>query len=134
MVGIVLVCHCHLASEIETVITSIVGRVDGLRTVCFEQGEPNEESMQKVAAAIREVDGGDGVLILTDMFGGTPSNLSLSFLEEKKVEVITGVNIPMLIRLITVRHNNDQLQQLAEDLKNYGQNNICIASELLKQK
>ena len=80
------------------------------------------------------MDKGDGALVLTDMFGGTPSNLSLSFLEEGKVEVLTGVNLPMLIRLITLRDNGGKLLELAKDLKSYGRKNICIASEILKKQ
>jgi PTS system mannose-specific IIA component len=132
MIGIVLVGHCHLAEELHTVIKSIVGTVENVCSVNFVPDEPPEESIKKVAGAIRKVDKGDGVLMLTDMFGGTPSNLSLSFLEEGRVEVLTGVNLPMLIRLITLRANGKKLSDMAQELKLYGQKNICIASEILK--
>lgn len=134
MVGIVLVGHCELADEFHNVVKSIVGEVDNLSSVILETDEPSEVSMKKISAAIREVNDGDGVLVLTDMFGGTPSNLSLSFLEEGQVEVLTGTNLPMLIRLITIRRKGNKLSALAKELKSYGKKNIFIASELLKKQ
>lgn len=134
MIGIVLVGHCHLAEELHTIVKSIIGDVENICAVNFEPYEPPEDSIKKVAGAIHKVNKGDGVLILTDMFGGTPSNLSLSFLEEGKVEVVTGVNLPMLIRLITLRANGKRLLDMARELKLYGQKNICIASEILKSQ
>ncbi len=134
MIGIVLVGHCRLADELYRIVKNIVGDIDNIRPVNFEPDESPDDSMKKVAAAIQQVNKGKGVLVLTDMFGGTPSNLSLSFLEEGKVEVLTGVNLPMLIRLITLRSNGRELSDLARELKAYGQKNICIASELLQQQ
>lgn len=133
MIGIVLVGHCQLAQELHAIVKNIVGDVENMRAVNVAPQDPPEESIKKVAAAIKAVDGGDGVLVLTDMFGGTPSNLSLSFLAEGKVEVLTGVNLPMLIRLISMRRNGACLAALAQELKIYGQKNICIASELLQK-
>lgn len=134
MIGIVLVGHCRFADELYRILQNIVGTIDAICPVNFEPEESPDDSMKKVAAAIQKVNTGSGVLVLTDMFGGTPSNLSLSFLEEGKVEVITGVNLPMLIRLITLQDSAKQLSELAADLKAYGQRNICIASELLQQQ
>ena len=134
MIGIVLVGHCRLAEELYRILSNIVGAVDNVIPVNFEPDESPDESMKKVAAAIQKVNAGEGVLVLTDMFGGTPSNLSLSFLEEGKVEVLTGVNLPMLIRLITMNRNSRNLAELAAELKAYGQKNICIASELLRKQ
>lgn len=134
MVGIVIVCHCQLAEELCAIVKLIVGEVPGIRPVSFDPGESPESSHAKVAAAVAGVDTGAGVLIMTDMFGGTPSNVSLSLLAEDTVEVLTGVNLPMLIRLITIRSGDRTLRELARDLKDYGQRNICIASELLQRK
>lgn len=134
MVGIVLVGHCNLAEELYNVVKTIVGEVENICPVYVDLNEPPEDSIKKVAKAIQKVDKGDGALVLTDMFGGTPSNLSLSFLEEGKVEVLTGVNLPMLIRLITLRDKGRELSELARDLKSYGRKNICIASEILKKQ
>jgi mannose PTS system EIIA component len=134
MVGVVLVGHCRLAEELYAIIKMIVGPVEGICPVSFDEGESPEQSIKKVSAAIHQVKTADGVLVLTDMFGGTPSNLSLSFLEEDNVEVLTGVNLPMLVRLITLRKGAKPLAELTQDLKLYGQKNICIASEILKKQ
>jgi PTS system mannose-specific IIA component len=134
MIGTVLVGHCRFADELYRILKNIVGDMDSICPVNFEPDESPDDSMKKLAAAIQKVSKGAGVLILTDMFGGTPSNLSLSFLEEGKVEVVTGVNLPMLIRLITLQNDSQQLAELAAELKSYGQKNICIASELLRQQ
>ncbi|MFC1591717.1 PTS sugar transporter subunit IIA [Thermodesulfobacteriota bacterium] len=134
MVGIVLVGHCNLAVEFHKVVKSIVGEVENIQSVYLDVQETPDASMKKVAGAIQEADAGAGVLVITDMFGGTPSNLSLSFLEEGKVEVLTGVNLPMLIRLITLRKKSKNLAELARDLKAYGKRNICIASEILQKQ
>lgn len=133
MVGIVLIGHSRLAEEFMAVLKSIVGNVEHICSVSFEPQETPDASMKKVARAIQQVGKGDGVLILTDMFGGTPSNLSLSFLEDGKVEVVTGLNLPMLIRLITLRENGSNLIELARDLTSYGRRNIYVASEILKK-
>jgi len=90
-----------------------------------------EEARQRIAEAIRSVDNGDGVLILTDLFGGTPSNLSISFLEDKKVEVVTGVNLPMMMKLPSVCRDQD-IDDTAKLLQSYARENISIAGELLK--
>lgn len=134
MVGVVLVAHCNLADELITVLESIVGKLAQMQPVAFDTGFRPETAHKKIAAAVKKVNTGDGVLILTDMFGGTPSNISLSFLEDNTVEVLTGMNLPMLIRLITLRENEQSLAQLAADLQAYGKRNICIASELLKRQ
>ncbi len=134
MIGIVIVGHCRFADELYLILKNIVGEIDFICPVNFEPEESPDDSIKKVAAAILKVDTGSGVLVLTDMFGGTPSNLSLSFLEYGKVEVLTGVNLPMLIRLITLQNTSNQLSELASELKAYGQKNICIASELLQQQ
>lgn len=134
MVGIVLVGHCNLAEEFYKIVKLIVGDVENICPVYFDVNELPDDSIKKLSRAIRKVNKGDGVLVLTDMFGGTPSNLSLSFLEQGEVEVLTGVNLPILIRLITLRENGRTLLELAGELKSYGQKNICIASELLKQQ
>ncbi len=132
MIGVVIVGHCNLAEELLTVVKLIAGEVENFTAVSFDLQKPPDDSLKKVSDAVKKVDDGDGVLILTDMFGGTPSNLSLSFLETGRVEVLTGVNLPILIRLITLRENGQKFKALAKDLKSYGRKNICIASEILK--
>ncbi len=110
----------------------IVGKLEQFQAVSIDPTEGVEEITEKISEAIRRVDRGKGILILTDMFGGTPSNISLSFLEEWKIEVITGVNLPMLLKLSTYEGEKD-LVGLAEFIKTYGQKNINLASEILKK-
>jgi PTS system mannose-specific IIA component len=132
MVGIVIVTHLSLGEELLAVVKLIVGKLKQFEAVSINPTEEVEEIREKISAAIRKVDRGKGVLILTDMFGGTPSNISLSFLEEWKIEVITGVNLPMLLKLSTYEEEKD-LAGLAEFIKTYGQKNINLASEILKK-
>ena len=134
MVGVVLVAHCKLAPELVTVLESIVGKIEQVQAIAFEPGFNPEAVHKKISIAVKKANSGDGVLIITDMFGGTPSNISLSFLDENAVEVLTGMNLPMLIRLITLREKKLSLAELATELQSYGKRNICIASELLKRQ
>jgi len=135
MVGIIIICHCNLSTELLNVVKLIVGDVKNMSAVSVDPQESPEDSFKRISKAIKAVDSGDGVLMLTDMFGGTPSNLSLPFLDDAHIEVLTGVNLPMLVRLITLREGKKRnLLELAKDLKEYGRRNICIASEILKNK
>jgi mannose PTS system EIIA component len=134
MVGVVVVTHCHLAEELIAAAELVVGeQLKQFKPVSIDPKEGSEEIREKIIAAIRKVDGGQGVLILTDMYGGTPSNISLSFLEERKIEVITGVNLPMLLKLATYSNEMD-LDKLAVFITDYGQRNINLASEVLKKR
>jgi PTS system mannose-specific IIA component len=99
-------------------------------SVGIEPKQSVEEMRHAISAALQAADEGDGVLVLTDMFGGTPSNIALSFLEERRVEVVTGMNLPMLIKLATMTEEKP-LEELAAFVKEYGQRNISVASELL---
>ena len=134
MVGIVLIAHCHLADEFFEIMKMIAGEIDNFCPVHFGPEDSPEDSLKKIADAIKKVDRGGGVLLLTDMFGGTPSNLSLSFLEEGKVEVLTGVNLPMLIKAVHIKDKKMELSELANALKTCGQKNISLASEILKKQ
>ena len=134
MVGVVVVTHCRLAEELVAAAELVVGeQLKQFQSVSVDPKEGSEDIREKIIAAIRKVDGGQGILILTDMYGGTPSNISLSFLEERKIEVITGVNLPMLLKLATYSNEMD-LEQLAMFITDYGQRNINLASEVLKKK
>ncbi len=134
MVGVVVVTHCRLAEEMICAARLVVGEeLRQFQSVSIDPKEGSEEIREKIIAAIRKVDIGQGILILTDMYGGTPSNISLSFLEEKKIEVITGVNLPMLLKLATYQNNMD-LEALAAFITDYGQRNINLASEVLKKR
>ena len=134
MIGVVVVTHCHLSEELIAAARLVVGEeLKQFEAVSIAPSEGSEEIRKKIVTAIRRVDGGQGVLILTDMYGGTPSNISLSFLEEKKIEVITGVNLPMLLKLATYETDMD-LETLAAFITDYGQRNINLASEVLKKR
>ena len=134
MVGVVVVTHCHLAEELIAAAQLVVGEeLKQFQPVPIDPKETSDQIREKIIAAIRKVDGGQGVLILTDMYGGTPSNISLSFLEEKRIEVITGVNLPMLLKLAT--YTDDMaLEALATFITDYGQRNINLASDVLKKR
>jgi PTS system mannose-specific IIA component len=133
MVGVVVVTHCHLGKELISAAELVIGEeLKHFQSVSIDPKEESEEIREKIIAAIRKVDTGQGILILTDMYGGTPSNISLSFLEEKKIEVITGVNLPMLLKLATYSNGMD-LEALAVFITDYGQRNINLASEVLKK-
>ncbi len=134
MIGVVVVTHCHLAEELICAAQLVVGEdLKQFQAVSVEPKDGSDAIREKILTAIRKVDGGQGILILTDMYGGTPSNISLSFLEEKRVEVITGVNLPMLLKLATYQDPLN-LGELAVFITDYGQRNINLASEVLKKK
>lgn len=133
MVGIVLVAHCNLAEEFLQVLQLIGGEVHNFCPVRFNPDDSPEDSLKKISDAVKKTERGSGVIILTDMFGGTPSNLSLTLLEEGKVEVVTGVNLPMLIKLTQNREKQIKLADLAQEIKSCGQKNISVASDILKK-
>jgi PTS system mannose-specific IIA component len=134
MIGVVVVTHCHLAEELICAAELVVGEaLKQFQAVSVGPKDGSDTIRDKIVAAIRKVEGGQGVLILTDMYGGTPSNISLSFLEEKKIEVITGVNLPMLLKLATYQ-SDLSLGELAAFITDYGQRNINLASDVLKKR
>ena len=129
LIGIVAVSHCKLAEEMVSVAELIVGSLPACKAICFQPHQPVDEMVKQLRECIKEVDGGKGVLILTDLFGGTPANISLSFLGPK-VEVVCGMNLPMLIKLAACRKNST-LSEAALMVKEYGQRHISLASEVL---
>jgi len=130
MIGVVIVTHSALADEFLMATQQIVGAVEGIEPISIDPSDPLEEVEARIKKGIKKVDMGKGVLILTDMFGGTPSNISLSFQAKGKVEIVTGINLPMLIKLSTLREEKT-LDELASFIKSYGQKNIHLASEIL---
>jgi PTS system mannose-specific IIA component len=129
-VGVVVVSHYRLGEEFLQALRLIVPEGPRFYAVGIEPKQSVDEMRQSIAGALQEADQGEGVLVLTDMFGGTPSNIALSFLEERRVEVVTGMNLPMLIKLATLAEEKP-LEELAGFVKEYGQRNISVASELL---
>ncbi len=133
MVGMLVVTHRRLAEELIDTAELIVGKIDNCVGLSLDPDLPVDELRQQITNAMNEVDDGDGVIVLTDMFGGTPSNLSLSFLNYKGVEVITGVNLPMLLKLAHSREG-EKVDELARVVKDYGRRSISLASEILKEE
>jgi PTS system mannose-specific IIA component len=132
MVGIVLVAHLGLAEEALRVLELIVGKCERAKGVSILPDEDVSSIKRKIEEAIKAVDTGDGVLIMTDMFGGTPSNIGLSYLEEGRREVICGFNLPMLIKLATMEEKKE-LKEVAKFIKEYGKRNIYLATEVLSE-
>ena len=133
MIGILIVTHGELATELLRTAQEIVGKLPRVEAVSIHAAEHIEKARKKIEALLQRVNDGNGVLILTDLFGGTPSNLVLSYLEAGRVEVVTGVNLPMLMKLPSLREERD-LRTLAEKLARYGQRNILVASEFLAKQ
>jgi len=135
MIGLVLVTHGRLSEELIAAVKFVVGdrlplKMEG---ISLSPAEGFENFTQRIRSAIEKIDEGDGVLLLTDMFGGTPSNVSLTFLEEKKVEVLSGVNLPMLLKLATLS-SKVTLEEAVKIAESAGKENIIIASELLRRR
>lgn len=133
MTGLIIATHGSLAEALLQACASIIGPPAGARSLAIGREDAVEEVRSRLAAAIDEVDcDKDGVLIMTDMFGGTPANLSLAFLNPGRVEVLTGVNLPMVLKFFNLPEGLS-LGERAALLKAYGQQGITLASEFLKQ-
>lgn len=131
MVGVVVVTHGQLATELLNAAEMIVGDLPQFAAVSIGWHQDTQDAREEIAEAIGRVQQGQGVLILTDMFGGTPSNLAMTFLEQDNVEVITGVNLPMLIKLSGLQENI-QLLAIAREMREQGRNAIWVATDLLR--
>lgn len=132
MLGIVIVTHSQLGEALIDAAESILGsRPECVISVSIDLKENAEKLRKKITHGIKEVNRNKGVLILTDMFGGTPSNLSYSLLEEGRVEVLSGVNLPILIKAVNIRQKMN-LSEIAETIEEYGKKSISLASEILK--
>ena len=130
MIGIVLVTHGRLAEEFVAALEHVVGPQEAIRTVCIGPDDDMEARRREILDAVGQVDQGDGVILLTDMFGGTPSNLAISMLDHGKVEVVAGMNLPMLIKLTSVRTTSN-LPTAVEQAQESGRKYINVASKLL---
>lgn len=133
MIGMVLVTHGHLATEFRAALEHVVGPQKQVATVSIGPDDDMEQRRRDILAAVKSVDGGDGVVLLTDMFGGTPSNLAISIMDKANVEVIAGVNLPMLVKLASVRQT-ESLEEAAQSAQEAGRKYINIASRLLTQE
>ena len=132
MIGVVVVTHGQLATELVNAAETIVGDLPQFTAVSIGWHDDTQDAREEIAQAIARVDQDtQGVLILTDMFGGTPANLAMTFLAQDEVEVITGVNLPMLIKIANTRESAGLLA-MARDLREHGRNAIWVASDLLR--
>jgi len=130
MIGLVLVTHGRLAEEFVAATEHVVGPQDNVRAICIGPDDDMERRREDIAAAVEAVNSGKGVIILTDMFGGTPSNLAISLMEQPDVEVLAGINLPMLIKLASVRGEAD-LETAVAAAAESGRKYINIASRIL---
>ena len=131
MIGMLIVSHCDLGREFLNAAEFIVGKIDGADAMAITETTGTERLIKAIEEKANALETGDGVIILTDMFGGTPSNLSLSFLKEGKIEVLTGVNLPMVISIIQNR-STLKLGALAEKALDAAKSGISMASKLLE--
>ncbi len=130
MFGVLIVTHYRLAEEFLQAVQLIVGELPNFRAIGLDPATPPDEMRQRIEAALKQVESPVGVLMLVDMFGGTPSNLCLSFLDEGRIEVVTGLNLPMLVKVGRIEEETD-LAGIAQIARDYGRHNISVASEVL---
>ena len=133
MIGMVLVTHGHLASEFRAALEHVVGPQKQLIAISIGPEDDMERRRADIIEAIHEADSGEGVVVLTDMFGGTPSNLAISVMNGGKVEVLAGINLPMLIKLASVR-DAATLEQAVQQAQDAGRKYVYIASKVLNAK
>jgi PTS system mannose-specific IIA component len=133
MIGMVLVTHGRLATEFRAALEHVVGPQKQIETISIGPDDDMEACRKDIISAVNEVDSGDGVVILTDMFGGTPSNLAISVMVGSKVDVVAGINLPMLIKLASVRETSD-LEKATCQAQDAGRKYISIASKILTSK
>lgn len=130
MIGVVLVTHGNLATELVKVMEHVVGPQDQLTTITIDPEDDMEKRREDILKSVQFVDKGLGVIILTDMFGGTPSNLAISIMEQAKIDIIAGVNLPMLIKLASVR-STETISDAVAQAREAGQKYIMVASQVL---
>ena len=133
MIGLVLVTHGRLAEEFVVAMEHVVGKQERIATICIGPEDDMESRRADIAKAIEEVDGGRGVIVLTDLFGGTPSNLAISCMSRPKVEVLAGINLPMLVKLAKVREERSLPDAIAL-AQEAGRKYVTIASRVLAGK
>jgi PTS system mannose-specific IIA component len=133
MIGLVLVTHGRLAEEFRNAVEHVVGPQDHFETIAIGADDDMEQRRSDIVDAVARADTGAGVIVLTDMFGGTPSNLAISVMETGRVEIVAGVNLPMLIKLTSVRKGDDMAQAL-DEAQTAGRKYINVASQLLSSK
>jgi len=132
MIGIIIVTHGNLALELKSVMEHILGVQKNIEIICISSDDDLDERKKDIEGSIKKIGNNNGIVMLTDMFGGTPSNLAISFLKTGKIEIISGVNLPMLVKLIGLRDSND-FNGVVQETKDSAQKYISIASEILSE-
>jgi PTS system mannose-specific IIA component len=133
MIGGIIVCHGRMAEELLNALTIILGEAPNIEAISIGWYDDVEDSKKRINQSLKRVDQKSGVVIFTDMFGGTPSNLSFSFFKENSVEIVTGVNLPMLIKFVSLQRAN-KLRDVARKSVDQGKKNIHLVSALLKSR
>ncbi len=133
MVGLLLVSHGKIAESFLHVARNIYGEIKGVQAICLPEPLDEKVVLEEIQKACKQIDNGEGVLVLTDMFGGTPANLCFSLLEDDVIEVLTGMNLPMILKIISSQEEIS-LSELAQLAKDCGRENIYLAREILEQR
>jgi PTS system mannose-specific IIA component len=131
MIGVLLVTHGKLAEELRAAARTIQPEFSRIVAVALEWNQTGEDARERIAQGLAEADTGEGAVILTDMFGGTPTNLTLSFLKKDRVEIVTGVNLPMVLKCADLQASGKSLTEVAHLARDRGQRSISVASDLL---
>jgi PTS system mannose-specific IIA component len=131
MIGVVICCHGKMGEGMRDAAEMIIGPQEQLAVVSVKPGSNGNEILEALTKAFKEVDDGEGVLLLTDLFGGTPTNIGCALLSEAAIEVVTGFNLPLLIKAITSRRDMSDLPELARNASEYGRRHISVAGDLL---
>lgn len=134
MIGILLVTHGRLAEELRAAALTIQPGLERIVAVALEWTETGEDAREKIRRGLEQADEGDGAVILTDMFGGTPTNLTLPFLRKDRVEILTGVNLPMVLKCAALQRSGRPVTEVAHVAKDRGQRSIYVASDLLAEE
>ena len=131
MIGILLVTHGRLADEFRAAALMIQPDLSRVVSVALEWNQTGEDARERIAGGLAQADEGEGAVILTDMFGGTPTNLTLSFLKKDRVEIVTGVNLPMVLKCVALQKSGKSVAEIAHAARDRAQRSICVASDLL---
>jgi PTS system mannose-specific IIA component len=131
MIGVLIVTHGRLAEELRAAALTIQPEIARIVAVALEWNQTGEDARERIAKGLAEADEGEGAVILTDMFGGTPTNLTLSFLEKGRVEIVTGVNLPMVLKSAALQASGKPVAEVAHMAMDRGQTSITVASDLL---
>ena len=132
MIGMVIITHGNLALELKAAMEHVVGLQKNTEIISINPDDDLETKKEDIAKSIKKIDNNSGIIILTDMFGGTPSNLAITFLIPEKIEIISGVNLPMLVKIVELRDSKNLLEVIGAG-KDAGQKYISIASEILSE-